>query len=96
MKWIGLLDRVDRHYVRMIECSDSASLPLEAGQPVGVAGHVEGQDLEGYIAPELCVGCAVHLSHAACANYGADPVVGYRAPEQAGLRSVVQLSALRA
>ena len=48
---------------------------LEAGQPLGVASEVRGQDLEGHLATEGGVLGPVDLSHAAFSELGGDPVV---------------------
>jgi hypothetical protein len=51
--------------VWMIQRGDGASLALEAGEPFGIAGHLGGEDLEGYVAAELGVGRPIHLAHPA-------------------------------
>ena len=53
MDAVGLLDRVDRDDVRVIERGDGAGLALEAGEPIGVARHVRGQHLQRDVASEL-------------------------------------------
>ena len=57
-------------------------LALEAGEPLGVLRHLGGQHLEGHLAPELRVGGAVDLAHAARAERGGDPVVRERLADQ--------------
>ena len=57
----------------------------EAGEAVGVLRELGGEHLEGHVPPELRVGGAVDLAHAAGADRGRDPVVGERlADHEAG------------
>ena len=64
--------------------SDGQKLRLaaEAGQPLGILRHLGGEHLEGDLAPELRVGGAVHLAHAAGAERGGDAVVRERLADQ--------------
>ncbi len=93
---IGFLDRVDRDHVGMIERGNGASLALEAGQPVGIVGHRGRQNFKSYLPRQLGIRRAVHLSHSARANCGADAVVGQRATSQTGSCLVVHLPGLHA
>jgi len=57
---------------------------LEAREAVGTAGHCGGEDFEGYITPQLGIGCTVDLAHATGADGGGDSVMGERAANQIG------------
>src|SRR5512135_2738398 len=70
-----LLHRVQRYNIWMVECGDSASLALEAGQALGVVSHLPWQDLKRHIAPELRVRRAIHHTHSATAELLNDAVV---------------------
>jgi hypothetical protein len=59
----------------MVEGGDRASLALESGQSFRIAGNIRRQDLERYVAPQLHIGRAIHLTHSARANCGVDPVM---------------------
>src|SRR5882762_7408400 len=52
---------------------------LQVGQVrlwnVQIAGNIRRQDLERYVAPQLHIGRAIHLTHSARANCGVDPVM---------------------
>src|ERR1700732_874777 len=72
---VGFVHRIQRYNIRMVECGDRASLALEPGQSFGIAGNIRRQDLERYVAPQLRIGRAIHLTHSARANCGVDPVV---------------------
>ena len=71
----GLLDRIDRHDVRMVERCDGTCLALEALDPLRARGHLGREHLEGYVTMQLRVGGAVHLSHPARADRGGDVIV---------------------
>ena len=60
---------------RVVERGEQPGLALEAGEPLGIGGEGLGQPLERHLAPELRVGGAVDLAHAARADRGGDPVV---------------------
>ena len=70
---VGFLDREHRNDVRVVEGSDRASL-AEARQTLGIVRHLGGKHLEGHVAAELGIGGTVHLSHAACADRGCNPI----------------------
>ena len=89
---VGFLDGENRNDVRVIERGDGASFTLEAREALGIARHVGRQHLERHFAPELRVGSAIHLTHAARADRGGDAVVGERAANQIkppGSRAIV-------
>ena len=67
-----LTQRVDRADVRMIERRERARLAREAGAAPGVGGEVQRQDLDGDVATELGVVCAVDLAHAPFAQLAED------------------------
>ena len=69
---IRLLDRIDRHDVRVVESGDGACLALEAREPLGIAGHVGREHLEGDVAREPGVASPIDLAHAASAERGRD------------------------
>ncbi len=52
----------------MVEGRHGAGLELEPTAPVGIAGHVDGQDLDGDVAPEPRVTRPVDLAHASGAE----------------------------
>ena len=58
--------------------ASSLRLALEAREPIGVRGEGLGQQLQRDLAPELRVGRAVDLAHAAGADCGGDAVVRER------------------
>ncbi len=53
----------DRQDVRVAEGGDGPRLALEPRQPLGVAGHLLGQDLDRDLAPQTRVPRSVHLAH---------------------------------
>lgn len=73
--------------MRLIEQSDDASIAPEASEALGSAGHVRRQDLGRHVAPELGVGGAVHLSHAARVERTDDLIGSRRVPADSGVRS---------
>ena len=75
---LRLLEAVDGGDAGVVECGKDLRLAPEPGEPLGVLRHLAGQHLEGDLAPELRVGRAVHLAHAAGADRRRDPVVGER------------------
>ncbi len=56
--------------VRMAQCGDRLRLALEPLLPLGVGGHVRGQDLDGDRPLQPGVGRFVDLTHAARADGG--------------------------
>ena len=60
----------------VVQAGEDLRLPLEAGQPVRVAGERLGQDFEGDLPVQLRVGSLIHLAHSALADEGSDVVVG--------------------
>jgi hypothetical protein len=59
---------VDGGDVRMAERRQHFRLALEAGQPFGIVCERLGQHLDGDMAIELGVACAVDLAHSACTD----------------------------
>ena len=57
------------------------NIPLEPSHAFGVVGERFGQDLQRHLAPELRVGGAVDLTHAAAAQLIDDSVVGEGFPD---------------
>ena len=55
---------VDGEDVRVGELGDRARLALEAGERLGIVGQIGGEDLDGHVAVELGIPCAVDLAHA--------------------------------
>ena len=74
----GLLDRVDRDDVRVIERGDGAGLALEPLQPLRARGHLGRQHFESDVAAEPRVPRAVDLAHPARADRR-DDLVGAEA-----------------
>ena len=72
---IGLLDRVDRDDVRVVEGGNATGLTAESFEPIGIGGHSGRQHLEGDIASESRVVRAIDLAHPAGANGRNDRVV---------------------
>ena len=79
---VRLLEAVDGGDAGVIERREQLRLAAEAGQPLGVLRHLGGEHLESDLAPELRVGGAVHLAHAAGAERGGDAVVRERLADQ--------------
>ena len=67
------LEAVDVGDVRVVERGEQLRLALEAGEALRVGGEGRGQDLDRDLAPELRVGGAIDLAHAAFAELGGDP-----------------------
>ena len=65
IRTLGVLDRVDRDDVRVVERGDDLGLALEALQPLGIFGHVGGQHLQCDAALQAGVLCDIDLTHAA-------------------------------
>ena len=61
--------------VRMVQRGQRPGLAFEPRQPFRVVGEMVGQYLDGHLAPERRVLGAIHLSHAARAEWG-DHFVG--------------------
>jgi hypothetical protein len=61
-------DVVKGEDVRVVQGGDGAGLELEALEAVGVPGDIVVEDLEGNVATETRVSCAVDLAHAACSE----------------------------
>jgi hypothetical protein len=47
----------------MVEEGEQCCFTLEAGQSLGVPGHLAGQDLDRHLATQLRVASAVDLAH---------------------------------
>ena len=62
--------------MRVIKRGKRFSLAFKARHAGGVAGKTCGQNLESHIAPELSIGRAPDLAHAAFTELGDDLVVG--------------------
>ena len=71
----GLFEPVNRGDVGMVERGQHPRFPLEAGQPLGIAGEGLGQHLDRHLASELGVGGAEHFAHAARPQFVQDAVV---------------------
>jgi hypothetical protein len=50
---VDVLEAVDGGHVRVVQRGEELGLPLEAGQPLRVAGELHGEDLDGHLAPQL-------------------------------------------
>ena len=72
---VGRLDAVDRGNPRMVEAGEDVGFPLEASQPIRVSREGVGEDFQGDVAPELRVGGAIDLPHAAFADEGGHVVM---------------------
>ena len=72
---LRLFDGIERHDVHVVEGGDGARLALKADEPIGIASQLRGQDLERDLAPQLRIGRAIDLPHAAGAKRSADDVV---------------------
>ena len=59
---------VDRENIGMIERARGARFLLESPQPVGIAGEIGGQNLDGNFAAQSRIFRAVHFTHAARAQ----------------------------
>src|SRR5436190_13605783 len=56
--------------VRMIERRERLRFAREASQAIGIAGEGVRKDLQGDVAIQLRVVCAIHFAHAACPEGG--------------------------
>jgi hypothetical protein len=74
----GLLDRVDRHDMGVVERGDGLGFPLEARERAGVGGKTRRQHLERHAALQCQVFRQVHLAHAAGAQLLDDAVMRER------------------
>ena len=70
----GLFDLVNRADVRMIERGEQTGLTREAGEPIGIASHMRGQNLDRDVPAEFWIARTVDLAHAARAEQLADDV----------------------
>src|SRR6516225_21742 len=66
---------MNRRDIRMIERRQYLRLALETRHAVGIRGESVGQQFDRDLAPELRVGGAPDLTHAALAELGGDAVV---------------------
>ena len=66
---------VDRDDVRMVQGRGRPGFLLESAKPLGVRGHLLGQDFDSDLSPQLEVLGLVHFSHTARAQLGEDLVV---------------------
>ena len=81
---VRLFDAIDRGDVRMIERREHLRFAPEAGEAIGIARKIRGQqDFDGDLAAELGVAGAVDLAHATRADARHDLVQGRRAAFQA-------------
>ena len=76
----GLLDRVDRDDVRMVQRGGCARFTLEPAEPIGISGKGRRQDFDRDVTAEARVAGAVHLAHAAAAEQRHDLVGPKRRP----------------
>ncbi len=67
-----LFDREDGDDVRVVDGGEGLGLAPEAVEAVAVGGHLARDHFEGDIAPQLRVGRAVDLTHAAGSQEGDD------------------------
>ncbi len=79
---IRLLEAVDGGDAGVVERREQLRLAAEASQPLGVLRHLGREHLQRHFAPELRVGGAVHLAHAARAERGGEAVVCERLADQ--------------
>src|SRR5262249_45355336 len=70
-----LLESVDRRDVGMIQGSQQPRLALEPCQPLRIARKGLRQNLDRHVASEHGIGGAVHLPHAALAQFRFNPVM---------------------
>ena len=71
----GLIDRVQRDDVRVVERGNGARFALEAGAALGVSTEAVGKDFDGDIAVQAGVPSAIDLAHPARTN-GARDLIG--------------------
>ena len=55
--------------VRMVQRRERLRFAREPGEPVGIAGERVRQDFQRDVAIELRIARAIHLPHAACADW---------------------------
>jgi hypothetical protein len=67
-----LADLEDRHDIRVVELGRRAGLAAEAGQGLGVLGHLAGQDLQSHVTPQRDLLGLVDDAHAALADFAED------------------------
>ena len=70
-----LTDFVDRDDIRMVQSRGGACFLLESPKPMGVRGHLLGQDFDSDFATEFEVFGLVHFAHTAAPQVGEDFVV---------------------
>src|SRR5258708_20162044 len=73
---IGLVNLVDRAYVRMIQRGRSFRFPPESAEGLRVVGEFVGQELQGDVAAELQVFRLIHHTHTPAADPTGDPLIG--------------------
>ncbi len=71
---LGFLDPVDARDVGVVERGQEPGLALEAGQAVGIARDLLGQDLDGHVPVQRGVAGQVHHPHPAAAHLAPDLV----------------------
>ncbi len=72
---LGLLDRVDRDDVGMIQRGQGLGLPLEAVEPLRICGQLGRQHLQGHLAVEAQILGTINLAHTARTELFQDPVM---------------------
>ena len=82
---VGLLDRVDRDDVRVVERGNGARFALEAGEPSGSRANGGGQHFDRDVAAQPRVARAVDLAHAAGAERSQDLYGPRRVPADRGM-----------
>ena len=63
---------VNGRHMRMIELRNNSRFTLETTEPLGVARKLFGKDLDGYVALQLQIARAIHLTHASGAQRSED------------------------
>ena len=86
-------EAVDRGDVRVVQRGEHLRFAFEAREPIGIEGEGFRQDLDRDFAIELRVACAVHLTHPADADDGADLI---RTETRAGSKGQQVLWIIRA
>jgi hypothetical protein len=71
----GVFDTVDLRNVGMIERGEQRGLAAEAGEAVGVARELLGEDFEGHVALQLGIVAVIDLAHTAFADEAPDFVL---------------------
>jgi hypothetical protein len=79
-----VFEAVDRGDVSMLQTGEQSCFALEACNPLGIARHLFGQDLDCDLAAQLCVTGAIDLTHAALAQLRGDLVVTEGLADQFG------------